>query len=476
LAEDRRGSAGASPLLRRPRRSLRLTLRLRLTLLYGGVFLAAGAGLLAATYGLFKHSQSSTVRTALIHGGKFQLPAGAQVSIFTKHAGSTTTLTNPPMGSVRSSGELSGATLLKAGGHSSAPAMLFEQISASGQQQLRELARRANIGLNAVRSNDASFLLEWSAVALGVVALLSIGLAWWLAGRALRPLRTMNTRAREISAENLHERLGVEDRRDELGELATTFDALLARLESAFESQRRFVANASHELRTPITLERTLVEVALADPEVSVDSLRRVCERVVASTEQQERLLDALLTLARSEAGVAAGEGVDLAVLVQDGLLAREGRLAETAVDAELEPAVVVGDQPLLERLVANLLDNAIVHNGGEPRWIRIRTGELDGAPALRIANGGKAVDPDDVCDLFEPFRRGTGERVGSHDGSGLGLGLSIVRAVATAHAARIDANALPAGGLEFVLRFAATPLTAPAAKPPDGGLQPVTR
>ncbi len=193
------------------------------------------------------------------------------------------------------------------------PATVLRQIQRSGQTQLVRLAQRANVRLKTEQANDASSLLEWSGIALAVVALLSIGLAWWLAGRALRPLRTMNTRAREISAENLHERLGVEGRRDELGELATTFDALLARLEAAFDSQRRFVANASHELRTPITLERTLVEVALADPDVSVESLRRVCERVVASTEQQERLLDALLTLARSEAGVAAGESVDLA-------------------------------------------------------------------------------------------------------------------------------------------------------------------
>ena len=204
---------------------------------------------------------------------------------------------------------------------------------------MREIVRRANVELQAQQSGDASSLLEWSAIALGVVALLSIGLAWWLAGRALRPLRTMNSRAREISAENLHERLGVDGRGDELGELATTFDALLARLERAFDSQRRFVANASHELRTPITLERTLVEVALADPDVSVDSLRRVCERVVASTEEQERLLDALLTLARSEAGVAGGESVDLALLAEDALLARETRLTGIQVDTSLEPA-----------------------------------------------------------------------------------------------------------------------------------------
>ncbi len=303
--------------------------------------------------------------------------------------------------------------------------------------------------------SDASSLLEWSAIALGVVALLSIGLAWWLAGRALRPLRTMNSRAREISAENLHERLGVDGRSDELGELATSFDALLARLESAFESQRRFVANASHELRTPITLERTLVEVALADPDVSLDSLRRVCERVVTSTEEQERLLDALLTLARSEAGVVAGETVDLSLLAEDALLAREAGLGGMTVETTLEPALVIGDRALLERLVGNLVDNAIVHNSGDEPWISIFTGEHDGVPTLRIAKWRSVVAPEDVEKLFEPFRRGVGDRLGS-DAGGLGLGLSIIRAVAIAHAGEVEARALPEGGLEFELRFAA--------------------
>ena len=347
---------------------------------------------------------------------------------------------------------------------------MLNKIKNSGQRQLLFLAARANAGLRIEQNNDASSLLEWSAIALGVVALLSIGLAWWLAGRALTPLRTMNTRAREISAENLHERLGVEGRADELGELATTFDALLARLEAAFESQRRFVANASHELRTPITLERTLLEVALADPDVSVESLRRICERVVASTEQQERLLDALLTLARSEAGAGEGESVDLAPIVEDALLVREPRLAGITVESALEPAIVVGDPALLERLVGNLVENAIVHNDGDSRWIRVSTGEIGGAPGMRIANGGVVVAEGELEELFEPFRRGAGDRLGSEAG-GLGLGLSIVRAVAVAHGARIEAWALADGGLEFELRFS----SAASAGPSLGDLEAVT-
>jgi signal transduction histidine kinase len=455
------------------RRSVRLTLRLRLTLLYGGIFIAAGAGLLAVTYGLFKHSQGTQNRSVLIRGVQFAVPQHTVLSILAAgraagqvHAAPVKGKAGPVINQGRAIGGSTAA--LPAG--TGLPKSLLKRIQRSGQTQLLALARRANLSLRTQQAGDASALLEWSGIALAAVALLSIGLAWWLAGRALRPLRLMNTRAREISAENLHERLGVEGRSDELGQLATTFDALLTRLESSFDAQRRFVANASHELRTPITLERTLAEVALADPNASVESLRRVCERVVISTEQQERLLDALLTLARSEAGVAAGQTVDLAVLIDEALLAREARLEGIAVERELEPAVVVGDQALLERLVANLLDNSIVHNGGDGHWISVATGEFGGASGLRIANSSEVIEPDGVTQLFEPFRRGAGERVGGGDG-GLGLGLSIVRAVAVAHAAEIESRTLPGGGLEFELRFSSEV----PGKPPVGGFEIVT-
>jgi signal transduction histidine kinase len=446
-----------------PGRGLRLTLRLRLTLLYGLVFIIAGAGLLTATYALFKHNQNSSEQTLALRGVQFTLPAGATYRAFGSVGAVQQSFKTPAGARLSASGNAHTTTSSGRAGPvkgfvttTTPPKKLLNKIRTSGQRQLLFLAARANARLRTEQASDASSLLEWSAIALGVVALLSIGLAWWLAGRALRPLRTMNARAREISAESLHQRLGVDDRRDELGELATTFDGLLARLESSFESQRRFVANASHELRTPITLERTLVEVALADPDASVESLRRVCERIVSSTEEQERLLDALLTLARSEAGVGAGESVDLAVITEDALLARESQLAGISVESALEPAVVIGDQALLERLVGNLLDNAIVHNDGDARRIAVSVmTDADGVPVLRIANGGELIAADQVEELFEPFRRGVGERLGT-DGSGLGLGLSIVRAVAIAHGAQIEAHGLPGGGLELELRFTA--------------------
>jgi signal transduction histidine kinase len=447
---------------------MRVTLRLRLTLLYGLVFVAAGAGLLAVTYGLFKHNQDSANQTLSLRGVQFTLPSGATA----KNLGPGFAVSQKavaPARNVQTTVSRGRSTASTPNYTRTPPGAILNKIKSSGQAQLLFLAARANAHLRIEQANDASSLLEWSAIALGVVALLSIGLAWWLAGRALGPLRTMNSRAREISAESLHQRLGVDGRRDELGELATTFDALLARLESSFDSQRRFVANASHELRTPITLERTLVEVALADPDASLESLRRVCERVVSSTEEQERLLDALLTLARSEAGVGAGESVELAVIAEDALLARESQLAGVSVERALEPATVVGDRALLERLVGNLVDNAIVHNGAEARWISISTfSDADGVPSLRIANGGEAIEADRVDELFEPFRRGAGERLGS---DGLGLGLSIVRAVAIAHSAQIEARGLPDGGLELELRFTSVA----GGKPPVGGLETVS-
>jgi signal transduction histidine kinase len=284
------------------------------------------------------------------------------------------------------------------------------------------------------------------------MALLSIGLGWLIAGRALRPLQTMNTRARRITEDNLHERLGVEGRRDELGELAGSFDQLLARLELAFESQRRFVANASHELRTPLTLERALVEVALADPGASAETLRHACERVLASSHQQERLIDALLMLARGQAGTDDRRSVDLAELCRDELDVRQARIAATGLTlrADMQPAIVAADPALLERLLANLLDNAIVHNRPEG-WIEVGVRSDETGVAMRVANSGELINTAQAAELAEPFRRLHGER--TSDG-GLGLGLSIVRAIALAHGATLDLVPIADGGLEALVHF----------------------
>jgi signal transduction histidine kinase len=448
-----------------------MTLRLRLTLLYGVCFLVAGAGLLAITYALFSHST----------GGGVEIKAGPPVALSSQLPAYGFFINAGPGGSgaahgsgtsvkTRTAPQVSGPSATRSvplpDSATHRPGQLLAEIQHYYAQQVRALnknanfraidvTRRANVRLHAVSTNDKASLLLWSGVALGGMAVLSILLGWLMAGRALRPLRTMNQRAREITEESLHQRLGVEQRSDELGDLAATFDALLERLERAFDAQRRFVANASHELRTPLTLERTLVEVALADPDASVESLRRACQRVLVSGAQQERVIDALLTLARGQAGIDACEQVDMAELAEGLLAARATATAALTVDATLEPAVVDGDCALLERLVANLIDNAIAHNLADGGWITIETRVEAGQPLLRVVNSGPPVPPDRLDELFEPFRRLEGERVGQ--GRGLGLGLSIVRAIALAHGAELQATARPEGGLELDLRFRAT-------------------
>jgi signal transduction histidine kinase len=283
------------------------------------------------------------------------------------------------------------------------------------------------------------------------MALASIGLGWAMAGRALRPVRTMGFRARGISERNLNERLALEGPDDELKELADTFDGLLGRLEAAFESERRFVANASHELRTPITLERALVEVALADPQPTIDSLRDTCRRVLAASEQQERLIEALLALARSQRGLESRAPIDLRQITAEVVRAvpSDGLRVET----ELADACTTGDQAMVERLVANLVENAVRHNrpGG---WVSAWTGRRDGLPTIEVTNAGPVIEPAQVDRLIRPFYRGAENANG--DGRGLGLGLSIVQAIAEAHGAALETEARPEGGLRVSVAFPA--------------------
>ena len=301
------------------------------------------------------------------------------------------------------------------------------------------------------QSSQQDALLTRSGIALGIMAIISIGLGWLVAGRALRPVRTMSARARSISEHNLHKRLALKGPNDELKELADTFDDLLARLESAFESQRQFVANASHELRTPITLERALVEVALADSGATTDTLRGTCQRVLASSEHQERMIDALLTLARSQRGLQSREELWLDEVVAEAL--ESIRPGGVRIEAVLGPAPTLGDAALVERLVGNLLDNALRYNFASAGWIRVWTGMRDGLPVLRVANSGEVVRDDQAAALTEPFRRLNGNRV---DGRGAGLGLSIVAAIVAAHGAKLDVAPGSEGGLEVEVRFPA--------------------
>jgi signal transduction histidine kinase len=285
------------------------------------------------------------------------------------------------------------------------------------------------------------------------MTVLSIWLGWLVAGRVLRPLQTMTATVKTMSADNLHERLAVQGPRDELKDLGDTFDGLLDRLEASFEAQRQFVANASHELRTPLARQRTLGEVALRDPRPTIESLRASHERVLAAGEQQEELIDALLTLAQGERGLDRRDPIDLGAIVGHVLEVRaeEAREHGVTVERALHAAPASGDPYLVERLVANLVGNAIRHNVAGGR-IDVVTRIDQGRPRLSVANTGPIVPPNEVDRLFQPFRRLGVDRTGH--GEGFGLGLSIVRAIATAHGADVAARARPGGGLEVVIEF----------------------
>ena len=417
-----------------------------MTLLYGGLFLVAGAILLGITYAVVSNNVGNATGQ-----GQFVI-AGPKATI-------SPPALPPPAGAVqvhvRPRGSAGGVNLRAYRGKVT---KTLQKITAKDRAELRSLQTRATAVLKRQRSTELDSLLSTSGVALGIMALISIGLGWLIAGRALRPVRTMSARARGISERNLHERLALDGPNDELKELGDTFDELLARLESAFESQRRFVANASHELRTPITLERTLIEVALADPQASVDSLRETCSRILAVGVQQERLIEALLTLARSQRGLEVREALDLRSIT-DNLIAGLDRNG-VVLERDLQAAGTTGDPRLVERLVANLLDNALKYNQ-EHGWVRARTGIRDGRPTLEVANSGPVIDADQVKVLAEPFRRLNGDRAGTPEQvgrRGLGLGLSIVAAIAEAHGAGMQATARESGGLTVEVRFPPRP------------------
>jgi signal transduction histidine kinase len=276
----------------------------------------------------------------------------------------------------------------------------------------------------------------------------------------------MTDTARTISAGNLSQRLALTGPDDEFKRLGDTLDDLLARLEASFDAQRRFVANASHELRTPLTVERTLLQVALADPNATEASLRATCEELLAAGQEHERLLESLLTLASSERGVSHPEPVDLAQLVGHVLLTPRPDVQRQRLELAtvLEPAPAAGDTALIERLMANLVDNAVRYNRPGGR-VEIRTAALNGHAVVSVTNTGPVVREDETERMFEPFQRLGGGRAARADGHH-GLGLSIVRAIATAHDATVAATAQPTGGMAVTVSFARRTVAAPAHSP----------
>jgi signal transduction histidine kinase len=379
---------GSSTYNRRPRRPA-LTARLRLTLLYTGMFLILGTAAFAVTFLLTSHSRAISVRA---------VPSPAV-------SGAASVLRVPV---------LQGAHGIVA------------------QQQSADLNRQ--------------LAASWLVLALTAVA--SAVLGWFASGRVLRPLRQITATARTLSAGNLNERLALQGPNDEFRQLGDTLDDLLARLEAAFEAQRRFVANASHELRTPLTLERTLLQVALADPNANAAKLRATCEELLASGREQEQLLEALLTLASSERGLDHRLPLDLGALAERALAAARPEIERRGlvVVTNLAAAPAAGDPALAERLATNLVDNAVRYNVPDGR-IELGTGVDAGHVVLSVANTGRVVSPSDVERLFEPFQRLGPDRAGAHDGHH-GLGLSIVRAIAEAHHGHVVARPRPSGGL----------------------------
>ena len=385
----------------------RPTIRLRLTALYGLLFTLGSAVLLVITNLLVRRATS---------GGSCHADTDGQVTcVIPGHAGKE-------------------STVITSGGF---PSRVGATRQATGLSLLVQ-------GQNA---NDLHQLFVYSWLALAIMAVVSVALGWLVAGRVLRPLRTITATARSISATNLHKRLALNGPDDEFKELGDTFDDLLTRLEQFIASQRQFVANASHELRTPLALQRTIIQLALADPDATMDSLRAAHERVLISEAQQERILEALLALARGQAGLAKREQADLAVLTGQVLLARQSRARERSIEVHsvLAPAPMTGDPRLAERLLANLVDNAIAYNAA-PGWIELVTGRRGDVAFVSVSNTGPVVDAGAVDRLTRPFERLATERTGHRDGSGLGL--SIVQAVVNAHAGSLTLRPRPGGGL----------------------------
>ncbi len=387
-------------------RATRRTARLRLTLLYSGMFLGLGTALVI---GIF----------LLSTGG--QLVQVNHASVVSAGPTATTITPLPP----------------------NAPGL-----------PLRRIAQTGGV-IESQPSRDLAGLLATTWGLLVITALVSALLGWFAAGRVLRPLRDMTDTARTISAGNLSRRLALTGPDDEFKRLGDTLDELLGRLEASFDAQRRFVANASHELRTPLTVERTLLQVALADPDATEASLRAACEELLACGREHERLLESLLTLASSERAVNHREPIDLARMAGHVLLTPRPDMQRQRIelDTTLEPAAMAGDPALIERLVANLIDNAVRYNQPGGR-VEVRTAALNGHAVVSVTNTGPVVRPDQTEMLFEPFQRLGGGRAAAADGHH-GLGLSIVRAIAVAHDATIDTVPQSAGGLAVTVSFA---------------------
>ena len=389
------------------------TVRFRLAVRYAALFLVAGSVLLGISYGLVDHSLSLSTS-----------PSNAR-------------------GSLQQCDKSAGALTSKRTG---------AENKAAFQKCLDAYASGVKSGATRQRDKTLNDLLLFSLLGLGGMTLASGGLGWLMAGRVLRPIREITNTARRASEESLAERVALVGPPDELKELADTFDAMLDRLDAAFASQRAFIANASHELRTPLTAMRTAIEVTLAKVDRSPAQLEAMAERVRLAVEHSNDLIDALLTLARSERGTTMSEFVDLATACEDSLDAAALRIEDRhlKVTCALEPAELDGDRLLLERMVGNLIDNATRYCD-QDGWISVSSGRRDNIVFMEVVNSGEPIPNDVVPSLLEPFRRAN-SRVG--DAEGAGLGLAIVNAVATSHHGTVALSGRVGGGLEVLVQL----------------------
>jgi signal transduction histidine kinase len=401
------------------------TVRSRLTLVYGGLFLISGAVLLVITGLLWERATD----------GQFRIGPNIPGAIL-RIAGWSS---NAPKYRVAGSG-FSATTVGTASGAVAKLQLVNGPLQTVAAEQ---------------RGSDLHQLLLYSVIALGVMAMFSIALGWLTAGRVLRPLRTITSAARRISVTNLHERLTLGGPDDELKELGNTIDELLGRLERSFQSQRQFVANASHELRTPLATMRASLDVAMAKPGPIPAQTISLANRLHQELDHIDGLLESFLALARAQRGpVDEDVALSLDLLVAAALEGRQVQIWDMGLqvrEADCPEARVRGNETLLARMVENVIDNAVHHNEHNG-WIRAGT-EVNGQTArLIVENGGPVFDDNIVADLVQPFRRLGVERTGSD--AGFGLGLSIVASIAETHGGHLELHPRSGGGIQVIIEL----------------------
>jgi signal transduction histidine kinase len=314
-----------------------------------------------------------------------------------------------------------------------------------------------------INANTLEQLRDFSFVALGVLFVASLGIGWVIAGQVLAPIQRITEVARDIQATDLARRIQLQGPDDELKQLADTFDDMLGRLEGAFDAQQRFVADASHELRNPLAVIRTNIDVALADEKADTDDLRQTATVVKRASDRMARLVDDLLLIARRETPGQRDDLVDLSAVMSEEAdeFAAAARRKDVALDLSIRSGLVVsGDRDALKRAVANLLENAVryAREGGH---VGLRSGRERSWAWISVSDDGPGIDPEFHERVFDRFFRLDKARARSQGGSGLGL--SIVRQIARTHGGDVQLRSTPGEGATFVIWL---PLTSSSQSP----------